>query len=178
MPTSTVKIPLHEPEEIPCSSATSLMVMLVFYLLSPKYEILLPLHHFCSTKDIQTNHHFLPQIYGCVPSSKAADTCKTCIQLTASSWNAVLTISYSSLLSQVSHKNLTCTCFSIIMNITNMTYNSKTHCNLWLWYQIEWLQHRGVRWNSCSRVLLKRCTWTSPDAQKISVAAWHKIPQK
>jgi hypothetical protein len=32
MPTSTVKIPLHKPEEIPCSSATSLMVMLVFYL--------------------------------------------------------------------------------------------------------------------------------------------------
>jgi hypothetical protein len=104
IPTSTVKIPLHEPEEIPCSSATSLMEMLFFHLLSTNHEILLPLHHFCPTKDTQTSHHFLPQIYGCVPSSKAADPLKTCIQLTASSWKAVLTISYSSLFSQVSHK--------------------------------------------------------------------------
>lgn len=50
IPTSTVKIPLHGPEEIPCSSATSLMEMLVFHLLSPNHEILLPLHHFCPTK--------------------------------------------------------------------------------------------------------------------------------
>jgi len=85
IPTSTVKIPLHEPEEIPCSSATSLMEMLVFHMISPNHEILLPLHHVCPTEDIQTNHHFLPQIYGCVSRSKAEDPLKTCIQLTASS---------------------------------------------------------------------------------------------
>lgn len=85
MPTSTVKILLYQPEEIPCSSANSLMKMLVFHLFSPNQEILLPLHHCCSTKDIQTTHHFLQQIYRCMPSSKIADSLRTCIQLIASS---------------------------------------------------------------------------------------------
>jgi hypothetical protein len=84
IPISTVKIPFHKTEEISCSTATSLMEILVFHQLSSNHELLLPLHHCSQQRTSRPISMFCHRSMDACPAPRQQIHSKL-IQLTASS---------------------------------------------------------------------------------------------
>ena len=144
-PNTLVKITWHEPKEIPSHSATSLIV---FDLLSPNHAII---YQFNTSAWWNISECSLFSMDVC-PLLMRQNQSKTCGQLMAPTWKAVLVIWYilvptfSSFMQKFTYRHC-----SVLLGVTHTTHNTNTALYWWWLYQYEGLQWGHADWGHAGK---------------------------